>query len=151
MYDTVFHGVLFDNKRGERLDGNKVMRRSPDLMLVLCVIVVLGVSVTAAVQAKAAESASMMEQSYFDRELVTFDAATSEQTKMVDWPVDEPTPWHGSMLGGPVTVNIQLGITYQGEAYDLSMGSARENNMLAGDDDSRGGFRYGFVGIAFGW
>ncbi len=127
------------------------MRRSPDLMLVLCVIVVLGVSVTAAVQAKAAENVSMMERSHFDRELVSFGTTISEQPMVVDWPVEGAVLWHDAMVDGPFTVNIRLGITYQGEAYDLSMGKAKENNMLAGDDDSRGGFRYGFVGIAFGW
>jgi len=123
------------------------MRKSPDLMLILVLVVFVGVSLTVTVQATAAEFVNTAKMYHFDQGSAK---AGSETFRLEDTGLstEESELWSMHVIEESFKVNVQLGITYQGEAYDFSTGNARASEMMVANSDD---LRYGVVSIEFGW
>ena len=108
-------------------------------MLILSTIALLGVGITTAVQARAADE--LVNTQTYEYSAVMEDGSQARQT----WLLPKPK-------GTGYSFHLALGVTYQGEPYGLSLGNAKVNSPIEQvykyDHEKP---RYALVGIALGW
>jgi hypothetical protein len=132
------------------------MRKTPDIMFVLSILAVLGVGITTAVQAQASEEEFIGSKMYqTEKYRINLDPAEAWSLAKMAFAEgvtrDEKDSWLPSYRE-TYSFNVQLGITFQGEPYDVSLGSAKVYAPVVSNElDESEGLRYGFVGVVLGW
>ena len=108
------------------------MKKKPDLMMILSMIAFIGVGLTTVVEAQADEVNSV--HHYADN-----------QSMSETWLLPETRKSRVSLL-------VALGVSYQGETYDLSLGNVQVNTIDA--TEYRWDYekpRYALFGVSVGW
>jgi hypothetical protein len=125
-------------------------------MFVLSMLAVLGVGITTVVQAQASEEIVPSSLYVTDKYAINIDADDFKNSaKTVSGKnagVYENDSWLVLSNREMYSFNVQLGVTLQGEPYDVNLGAAKiAAPVVYNELDESRGLRYGFVGVALGW
>ena len=124
-------------------------------MFVLSMIAFFGVGLTAAVEAQASESFQSMEINSERFSVYEFgQGAHNSLIKKESVETVEPALWKKVRQEKEVlSFNVTLGVTYQGEMYDLSLGDVESSQLFdqTGYTSDNERPRYAFVGVSVGW
>ncbi|NOY72456.1 MAG: hypothetical protein GXP14_08785 [Gammaproteobacteria bacterium] len=136
-----------------------MIRRSPDLMLVIIVITVIGTIAT-----NIAYGASNFGKSTHSQEIHSAYVGTlnNQQDSSLSLSVGQPELEHlfqrvELVLGKPrytYAITLQFGLTYQGTGFDLNMGEAKLKAPLYkafNENNLEQASRYGFFGLEVAW
>ncbi len=136
-----------------------MIRRSPDLMLVIIVITAIGVIAT-----NIAHGASTLDKGIHSQKVRSayVDTLNSQQDASLSLGVGQPEIERffqrvELVIGKPrytYAITLQLGLTYQGTGFNLNMGEAKLKAPLSktfNENDLEQASRYGFFGLEVAW
>lgn len=128
-----------------------MIRRSPDLMLVIIVITVIGTVVT-----NIAYGASIFsKKSHFQKIHSAYvDTLNNQKNASLSERFFQKNEFVFRKSRYTYAITLQFGLTYQGTEFDINMGEAKLKAPLSkafNENDLEGVSRYGFFGIEIAW